>query len=141
MIEVNLIGEQTDLTHAKELHSANTSENDKDVLSSIIGIVFTTEKSGEEQREELSELFDSLPEDAGLDVSDVDVDEVIDGVQQLQQILPQEFNHMTTLFQFIIDEESLEDAEVAKAALQDGKMDDVTLTIPRENESLSGLML
>lgn len=142
MIEVDLTGEQTDLQHVKEIHQQNNNENDIGVLTDILSILFDGNKTTEMKTEEFSELIDELPENGDLDLTEIEIEQTVGGIEQLQQILPEEFEEMKVLFKFILNlGPSLDEAEHAQQVLQEGQMDGITLTIPREDESPSGIGL
>lgn len=142
MLEVDLLGEETDLEHVKDLHQRNNSEEDIEVLTEILSILFDEEQTSEEKQENFEELIDQLPDDGDLDLTEIEIEESIRGIEQLQRIIPKEFEYMRVIFEYVLDlGESLDEAEAAQEQMRSGEMDELSLTIPREDESPSGLAL
>lgn len=103
MLEVDLLGEETDLEHVKDLHQRNNSEEDIEVLTEILSILFDEEQTSEEKQENFEELIDQLPDDGDLDLTEIEIEESIRGIEQLQRIIPKEFEYMRVIFEYVLD--------------------------------------
>jgi len=139
MIEVNLIGEETDLTHVRKLCDENISDKEETALQKLITLLFDDDVATDEKIEQLDSVFDVFVD--GGTMTEVDIKETAEGVNQIKQFSPVLYENIKTVYTYIIGvTDCIEDAEQAQDELeQSSAMEVITFTIPQPNESMKSI--